>query len=82
MPSLILLQANEAVCLVEVDGAPVLSPPAGLDIDMCGTENLGVLGKVRSWKAVRCDTIPTLTNVLKRNIRCAECDDFVFRLGC
>jgi len=59
-----LLQANEAVCLVEVDGAPVLSPPAGLDIDMCGTENLGVLGKVRSWKAVRCDTYETLTTSL------------------
>ena len=46
------LQANEAVCLVEVDGAPVLSPPAGMDMDMYGTEKLGVLGKIRSWKAV------------------------------
>ncbi|XP_024359807.1 transcription initiation factor TFIID subunit 2 isoform X2 [Physcomitrium patens] len=44
-------KANEAVCLVEVEGAPVLSPPAGLDINMCGTEKLGVLGKIRTWKA-------------------------------
>lgn len=50
--SSLILQANEAVCLVEVDGAPVLSPPAGLDMDMYGTEKLGVLGKIRSWKAV------------------------------
>ncbi|XP_024402345.1 transcription initiation factor TFIID subunit 2 isoform X1 [Physcomitrium patens] len=44
-------KANEAVCVVEVEGAPVLSPPAGLDMAMCGTEKLGVLGKIRIWKA-------------------------------
>jgi hypothetical protein len=46
------LQANEAVCLVEVEGAPVLSPPVGLELELCGTENFGDLGKIRSWKAV------------------------------
>jgi hypothetical protein len=39
------------VCLVEVEGAPVLSPPVGLELELCGTESFGDLGKIRSWKA-------------------------------
>ncbi|KAL2651150.1 hypothetical protein R1flu_019278 [Riccia fluitans] len=39
-------KANEAVCMVDVDGAPVLSWPSS-----SGVEKLGALGQIRTWKA-------------------------------
>lgn len=44
-------KANEAVCKVDVDGATALSL-SGAAAELYGTQGIGVLGKIRSWKAV------------------------------
>lgn len=41
-------KANEAVCKVDIDGAPPLSP----HISLHGTQKFGALGHIQSWKAV------------------------------
>ncbi|KAL3700556.1 hypothetical protein R1sor_018578 [Riccia sorocarpa] len=44
-------KANEAVYMVDVDGAPVLSWPSSGAVDRFGVEKLGALGQIRFWKA-------------------------------
>ncbi|CAM6102974.1 unnamed protein product [Calypogeia fissa] len=44
-------KANEAVCMVDVEGAPVLSSPSVGGADLYGTESIGALGQIRAWKA-------------------------------
>ncbi|BBM98136.1 transcription initiation factor TFIID subunit 2 [Marchantia polymorpha subsp. ruderalis] len=44
-------KANEAVCTVDVEGAPVLSWPSVGRTDQYGVETLGALGQIRVWKA-------------------------------
>eukprot|EP01018_Ginkgo_biloba_P038987 Gb_36379 [translate_table: standard] len=44
-------KANEAVCKVDVRGATALSSSAAA-ADLYGTQSIGVVGKLRSWKAV------------------------------
>lgn len=44
-------KANGAVCKVDVDGATALSLSVAA-AELYGTQALGVLGKIRSWKAV------------------------------
>lgn len=44
-------KANEAVCKVDVDGATALSL-SGAAAELYRTQAIGVLGKIRSWKAV------------------------------
>ncbi|MQL82518.1 hypothetical protein Taro_015000 [Colocasia esculenta] len=46
-----LMKANCAVCKADVSGATALSSSAAAK-DLHGTQNLGLLGKIRSWKAV------------------------------
>ncbi|KAJ7565528.1 hypothetical protein O6H91_02G064000 [Diphasiastrum complanatum] len=45
-------KSNEAVTMVDVEGAPPLSPPTNRPVEAYGTEKLGFWGKIRSWKAV------------------------------
>nr|CAD1826469.1 unnamed protein product [Ananas comosus var. bracteatus] len=44
-------KANCAVCRADVSGATALSSSAASS-DLYGTQNIGVYGKIRSWKAV------------------------------
>lgn len=41
-------KANEAVCKVDIEGAPPLCP----SVNLYGTERIGMLGHIQSWKAV------------------------------
>lgn len=51
MLSGIHLQANLAVCKADVSGATALSSSAASS-DLYGTQQIGLYGKIRSWKAV------------------------------
>ena len=41
-------QANEAVCKADTEDAPPLSP----HMNLFGTQKIGALGHIHSWKAV------------------------------
>lgn len=45
------MQANCAVCKADDSGATALSSSASCK-DLYGTHNIGIYGKIRSWKSV------------------------------
>ena len=47
----ILMQANCAVCKVDISGATALGSAAASS-DLYGTQSIGLYGKICSWKAV------------------------------